>query len=132
MLQSQTPPELLHRLALTEALISSPAPYPIARAGSEDRMPMPPNMKLKITQSTPPANYSAANAYQAGSKYAAKLPVEDAGAFRRKLGGFLHRRGFEGDVLGQTVEQLWRELSNPLHSDIDTDPQRDQTVKLPR
>ena len=75
---------------------------------------------------------SAANAYQAGSKYAAKLPVEDAGAFRRKLGGFLHRRGFEGDVLGQTVEQLWRELSNPLHSDIDTDPQRDQTVKLPR
>ena len=55
---------------------------------------------------------SAANAYQAGSKYAAKLSVADGGAFRRKLGGFLYRRGFEGDVCGQTVERLWRELSD--------------------
>jgi regulatory protein len=56
---------------------------------------------------------AAANAYQAGSKYAARLPVEDASVFRRKLGGFLHRRGFDGEVLGPTVEQLWRELSDP-------------------
>jgi regulatory protein len=54
---------------------------------------------------------TSANAYQAGSKYASKLSVEDANVFRRRLGGFLHRRGFEGDVLGQTVEQLWRELA---------------------
>ncbi len=54
---------------------------------------------------------ASANAYKAGSKYASKLPVEDANNFRRRLGGFLHRRGFEGDVLGQTVEQLWRELA---------------------
>lgn len=75
---------------------------------------------------------AAANAYQAGSRYAARLPVGDAGAFRRKLGGFLHRRGFEGEVLGQTVEQLWRELSDPLHCYIDADTQRDQAEKLPR
>ena len=68
---------------------------------------------------------ASANAYQAGSRYAAKLPVEDAGAFRRKLGGFLHRRGFEGDVLGQTVERLWRELFDPLHSSVDGDGQYD-------
>lgn len=36
---------------------------------------------------------AAANAYRAGSRYAAKLPVGDDMGFRRKLGGFLHRRG---------------------------------------
>lgn len=55
---------------------------------------------------------SAANAYKAGSKYAAKLPIDETSVFRRKLGAFLHRRGFEGDVIGQTVVQLWRELSD--------------------
>ncbi|NQW23505.1 MAG: regulatory protein RecX [SAR202 cluster bacterium] len=55
---------------------------------------------------------SSANAYRAGSKYATKLSVEDGGIFRRKLGGFLYRRGFQGDALGQTVERLWRELSD--------------------
>jgi regulatory protein len=54
---------------------------------------------------------ASANAYQAGSKYASKLSIEDANDFRRRLGGFLHRKGFEGDVLGRTVEQLWRELA---------------------
>ena len=70
---------------------------------------------------------AAANAYRAGSRYAAKLPVEDAVAFRRKLGGFLHRRGFEGEVLGQTVERLCRELFDPLHGGVDGDGQDNQT-----
>lgn len=64
---------------------------------------------------------SSANAYQAGTKYASKLSVGNAGEFRRKLGGFLHRRGFEGDVLGQTVERIWRELLDPLDSGVDGD-----------
>ncbi len=68
---------------------------------------------------------AAANAYQAGSRYAAKLSTEDAGAFRRKLGAFLYRRGFEGEVLGQTVERLWRELFDPLHGYVDAEGQRD-------
>ena len=68
---------------------------------------------------------ASANAYQAGSRYAAKLPTQDAGAFRRKLGGFLHRRGFEGEVLGETVERLWRELFDPLHGRVDCDGQND-------
>ena len=54
---------------------------------------------------------ASANAYQAGSKYASKLSIEDANDFRRRLGGFLHRKGFEGDVLRRAVEQLWRELA---------------------
>ncbi len=61
------------------------------------------------------------NAYQAGAKYASKLSTDDASDFRRKLGGFLHRKGFEGDVLGQTVERLRRELFDPLHSGVDGD-----------
>jgi len=65
------------------------------------------------------------NAYKAGSKFAAKLSVEDATVFRRKLGGFLHRRGFDGEVLGQTVERLYQELFDPLHSGVDTDGEYD-------
>ena len=68
---------------------------------------------------------SSANAYQAGSKYASKLSVDNAGDFRRKLGGFLHRRGFEGDVLGQTVERIWRELLDPLDGGVDGNGQYD-------
>jgi SOS response regulatory protein OraA/RecX len=64
---------------------------------------------------------SSANAYQAGSKYASKLSVDNAWDFRRKLGGFLHRRGFEGDVLGQTVERIWGELLDPLDGGVDGD-----------
>jgi len=64
---------------------------------------------------------ASANAYQAGYKYAAKLSLDDATAFKRKLGSFLHRRGFEGEVLGQTVERLWRELLDPLDSRVDGD-----------
>ena len=75
---------------------------------------------------------AAANAYQAGSTYAAKLPVEAAAAFRRKLGGFLHRKGFEGEVVGQTVERLWRELFDPLHGRVDGDGQHDQTEEASR
>jgi len=64
---------------------------------------------------------SASNAYKAGSKYATKLSVEDGTVFRRKLGGFLQRRGFGGEVLGQTIERIWQELLDPLHSRVDGD-----------
>ena len=69
---------------------------------------------------------SSANAYKAGSKYAAKLPVQDAALFRRRLGAFLHRRGFQGDVLGQTVERILRELLDSLHGGVNRDEQHNQ------
>ena len=68
---------------------------------------------------------ASANAYQAGAKYAAKLSLDDPITFKRKLGGFLHRRGFEGEVLGQTVERVWRELLDPLDGGVDGDGQYD-------
>ena len=62
------------------------------------------------------SNFDApSNAYQAGSKYAAKLPLDDRSVFKRKLGAFLHRRGFDGEVLDLTLERIWRELLDPLN-----------------
>ena len=49
------------------------------------------------------------NAYRAGVKKARALRALDYGAFREKLGAFLQRRGFSYDVVGPTVERLWRE-----------------------
>ena len=69
---------------------------------------------------------SAANAYKAGSKYAAKLPIGDTGVFRRKLGAFLHRRGFEGEVIGQTIERIRKELLDSLNGRVNSEGQHDQ------
>ena len=68
----------------------------------------------------------SSSAYRAGYKYAAKLSLDNRSVFKRKLGGFLHRRGFRGDVLGQTVEQLCRKLFDPLSRYVDCDGQYDQ------
>ena len=68
---------------------------------------------------------ASSNAYQAGSKYAGKLPLDDKSVFKRKLGGFLHRRGFNGEVLGLTVERIWRELLDPLNRHVQGDGQHD-------
>lgn len=48
-------------------------------------------------------------AYRAAVKRAAKLARDDEDAFRRKLGAFLERRGFDYDVIARTVERIWRE-----------------------
>ena len=50
-------------------------------------------------------------AYRAAAKRAARLPRADELAFRRKLGGFLQRRGFDHDVVLRTVERVWREIA---------------------
>ena len=68
---------------------------------------------------------ASSNAYQAGSKYAGKLPLDDKSVFKRKLGGFLHRRGFNGEVLSLTVERIWRELLDPLNRHVQGDSQHD-------
>lgn len=48
-------------------------------------------------------------AYRAARTRAARLPVTDAEAFRRRLGDFLRRRGFGYEVINQTVSRLWHE-----------------------
>ena len=51
------------------------------------------------------------NAYRAAKKKANLLSKEGYGNFRRKMGSFLMRRGFNYEVTKQTVDRLWRELS---------------------
>ncbi|GIW08311.1 MAG: hypothetical protein KatS3mg060_3116 [Dehalococcoidia bacterium] len=48
-------------------------------------------------------------AYRAAVKRAARLSRENEIEFRRKLGSFLQRRGFETEVILHTVERIWRE-----------------------
>ncbi len=52
-------------------------------------------------------------AYRAGQKKMRSLAAADAETFRRKLLGFLLRRGFGYEVAQETVARLWREGSAP-------------------
>ena len=49
------------------------------------------------------------SAYRAGLKYASRFEGSDFETFRRKLWGYLWRRGFGGDISRRTVSRLWRE-----------------------
>jgi regulatory protein len=48
-------------------------------------------------------------AYQAACKQARKLKDLEWPDFRRKLGGFLARRGFTYDVIAPVVDRVWAE-----------------------
>jgi regulatory protein len=50
------------------------------------------------------------SAYRAGRERARRLRRLDYQEFRRRLGGFLQRRGFGYDVVKVIVDRLWREL----------------------
>ena len=73
---------------------------------------------------------TSSNAYRAGSKYATKLSLDNSAVFKRKLGSFLQRKGFQGEVLSQAVERLRRELLNPLDCCVDSDGQYNQTEEF--
>lgn len=48
-------------------------------------------------------------AYQAAAKRSARMSEVEYADFRRKLGGFLQRRGFSYGVSARAVERVWRE-----------------------
>jgi regulatory protein len=50
------------------------------------------------------------SAYRAAQDRAQRLSSLDYPIFRRRLGGFLQRRGFDYEVVKETVDRLWREL----------------------
>ncbi len=52
----------------------------------------------------------ADSAYRAAQDRAQRLSNLDYQVFRRRLGGFLQRRGFDYEVVKETVDRLWREL----------------------
>jgi regulatory protein len=48
-------------------------------------------------------------AYEAGKLKASKYRTDDENVFRRKLSGFLSRRGFPYDVIHSVVQKIWNE-----------------------
>ena len=63
------------------------------------------------------------NAYRAActwwSKQSKKGALEYA-KWRQRLWGHLQRRGFENELIGETVRRLWSELSDPLDGRVHT------------
>ncbi len=49
------------------------------------------------------------SAYRAGQRAASSLSDADYMAFRRRLQGYLYRRGFNGAVIRRTADRLWEE-----------------------
>jgi regulatory protein len=62
----------------------------------------------------------AAAAYRAGIKRARVLAGRTYEEFRRKVGEFLLRRGFDYETSREAVDALWREMSAGSASDADS------------
>jgi regulatory protein len=58
------------------------------------------------------------SAYRAAEPRARRLEQVDYATFRRRLDGFLQRRGFNYDVVKEVVERLWREIHNPEEVEV--------------
>jgi len=52
------------------------------------------------------------NAYRAALQKARRGAPTDYQSFRRRLGDYLRRRGFNYEVIGHTVEKVWQERGN--------------------
>jgi len=52
------------------------------------------------------------SAYRAALPRAHRLSLSDHEVFRTRLGGYLRRRGFSYDVINNTIEKIWRELTD--------------------
>ncbi len=49
------------------------------------------------------------SAYRAALNKARSLPLSDYQGFRHRLGGYLRRRGFNYEVINNTVKKIWQE-----------------------
>jgi regulatory protein len=54
------------------------------------------------------------SAYRAALRKAGRLSRSDYQSFRRRLGGYLQRRGFNYGVIEHTVRQVWQEGTSDL------------------
>ena len=50
------------------------------------------------------------SAQRAGRRLAARLEQADLATFRRKLWGYLRRRGYSDSVCRRTINKLWEEM----------------------
>ena len=56
------------------------------------------------------------SAYRAALSKARRLPLSDCQGFRRRLGEYLRRRGFDYEVINHTVERVWQESGSSADS----------------
>lgn len=56
------------------------------------------------------------SAYQAAMGRIRRLPLSDYLIFRKKLGEFLRRRGFDYEVINHTIKRIWQEKGNSSNS----------------
>lgn len=54
------------------------------------------------------------NAYRVALKRGRRLAVQDFDAFRRRLAGYLLRRGFNYETTSSTVNRVWQEVRNQI------------------
>jgi len=52
------------------------------------------------------------SAYRAALGKAGRLPRDEYAGFRRRLGEYLRRRGFDYEVINKTTEKVWKELES--------------------
>jgi len=57
------------------------------------------------------------NAYRAAVQKARQWPSVDYPGFRRRLGDYLRRRGFDYEVIGQVVARIWQERGSGREED---------------
>ena len=69
---------------------------------------------------------AADNAYRAALIPARRLDDSDYPRFRQRLWAYLQRRGFDHSIISDAVSRIWRELTDPQHSIVDTEPQEQQ------
>ncbi len=53
------------------------------------------------------------SAYHAAMSKSQHLTGQDYEGFRRRLGDYLKRRGFDYSVINQTIKRVWQELTEP-------------------
>jgi regulatory protein len=58
------------------------------------------------------------SAYQAARDRLSRVPQDDYQLFRRRLGDFLRRRGFNYGVIAPTIARLWQESSTDKRSQL--------------
>lgn len=63
------------------------------------------------------------NAFRAAQNLARRVHGTDYPRFRQRVWGYLQRRGFDHQVIGTVVQQLWRDLSDLLDSGVDAHKQ---------
>lgn len=58
------------------------------------------------------------NAYRAGLAHARRLALTDKNIFKKRLGDFLRRRGFDYGVVNGTVERVWVEVGGNSREEV--------------